>query len=57
MTLPGEAVRERETDGPLGGFPVRSMVAQVSLRGDVGCGSLDSRLFARVVNGGYRYSV
>lgn len=57
MTLPGEAVRERETDGALGGFPIRSMVAQVSFRGGVRYRALDSRLFARVVNGGYRYSV
>lgn len=57
MTLPREAVRDRDTEGPLGGFPIRSMVAQVSLRVDVGCGTPDSRLFARVVNGGYRYSV
>lgn len=57
MTFPREAVGERETDGPLGGFPVRSMVAQVSLRGGVRYRSLDSRLFARVVNGGYRHGV
>ena len=61
MTFPGEAVGERETDGPLGGFPVRSMVAQISLRGGVRYRSLDPRLFARVGFGvgvgGYHYSV
>lgn len=57
MTFPGEAVGERETDGPLVGFPVRSMVAQISLRGGVRCRSLDSRLFAHAVNGGYRHGV
>ena len=57
MTFPGEAVGERETDGPLGGFPVRAMVEQISLRGGVRYRSLDSRLFARVVNGGDRHGV